>query len=111
MNPVAERVRSQTMELAARWETARANLLALEASDQVRDSMVRLHHGFDHAVGASLHRYEQAREQQRERFIAVLGHDLRQPLGAINGRRMFEPAIVVSRRGEPGRGRSGWRRR
>lgn len=156
MNPVAERIRSQTMELAARWEPrARelpelqhmsqpvlfdhlfelleglaawiegkheaahrafdalldghalqrlghgvslktliaeynqlrsiltTDLLALEATDQVRDSLVRLHHGFDQAVGACLHRYEQAREQQRERFIAVLGHDLRQPLGAI----------------------------
>lgn len=59
------------------------DLLALETTDQVRQSTVRLHQGFDQAVSASLHRYEQAREQQRERFIAVLGHDLRQPLGTI----------------------------
>jgi signal transduction histidine kinase len=59
------------------------DLLALPASERVQTSLVRLHQGFDHAVGNSLRCYEQAREQQRERFIGVLGHDLRQPLGAI----------------------------
>ena len=58
-------------------------LLAVPSSDIVRASLVRLEEGFDLAIGAALRRYEQAREQQRERFIAVLGHDLRQPLGAI----------------------------
>jgi signal transduction histidine kinase len=58
-------------------------LLAVPSSDQVRASLVRLDQGFDLAVGNSLRYYEQAREQQRERFIGVLGHDLRQPLGAI----------------------------
>jgi signal transduction histidine kinase len=58
-------------------------LLAVPSSEQVRSSLVRLSDGFDQAVGHSLHHYERAREQQRERFIAVLGHDLRQPLGVI----------------------------
>lgn len=59
------------------------DLLAVPSSDQVRNSLVRLTQGFDQAVGSSLRRYEQAREHQRERFIAVLGHDLRQPLSTV----------------------------
>lgn len=58
-------------------------LLAVPSSDPVRVSLVRLDQGFDQAVGDALRRYEDQREQQRERFISVLGHDLRQPLGAI----------------------------
>jgi len=58
-------------------------LLAVPSSDAVRASLVRLDQGFDDAFGNSLHHYEQAREQQRERFISILGHDLRQPLGVI----------------------------
>lgn len=188
MGPVAERIRSQTMELAARWE-ARArelpelqhmsqpvlfdhlfelleglaawiegeheiahrafdalldghalqrlghgvslktliaeynqlrsiltiDLMALEASDQVRDSMVRLHHGFDQAVGASLHRYEKAREQQRERFIAVLGHDLSSRSRAHTAACARQPLTIRQRSsacGCPGRrDTSAWRRR
>jgi signal transduction histidine kinase len=60
-----------------------AELLAVPSSEQVRRSLVRLSDGFDQAVGHSLRYYERAHEQQRERFIAVLGHDLRQPLGVI----------------------------
>jgi signal transduction histidine kinase len=70
-------------EYTALRSILRVDLLALPASDAVRASMVRLYEGFDHAVGNSLRRYEQAREQQRERFLGVLAHDLRQPLGAI----------------------------
>jgi signal transduction histidine kinase len=70
-------------EYAAMRSILLVDLLALPPNERVRAAMVRLHQGFDHAVGNSLRRYEQAREQQRERFIGVLGHDLRQPLGAI----------------------------
>jgi signal transduction histidine kinase len=59
------------------------DLLAVPSSEQVRRSLVRLDQGFDRAVGDSLRRYEQERAQHRERFIGVLGHDLRQPLGTI----------------------------
>lgn len=58
-------------------------LLAVPSSDQVRASLIRLDQGFDQAIGDSLHRYERERDRHRERFISVLGHDLRQPLATI----------------------------
>jgi signal transduction histidine kinase len=58
-------------------------LLSVSSTPQVRASLVRLHDGFDLAIGEAVRRYARQRDQIRERFIAILGHDLRQPLSAI----------------------------
>ena len=59
-------------------------LLAVPSTEEVRMSLVRLHEGFDRAIGEALRRYARQRDEIRERFIAILGHDLRQPLSAIS---------------------------
>jgi signal transduction histidine kinase len=45
--------------------------------------LVRAHAGLDEAITQSITRYVVARDQIRERFVSVLGHDLRSPLSAI----------------------------
>jgi signal transduction histidine kinase len=45
--------------------------------------LLRVHAGLDVAICQAITRYVAARDQIRERFVSVLGHDLRNPLGAI----------------------------
>ena len=45
--------------------------------------MVRFNEAIDQAIAESLARYTQDIDQTKERFLAILGHDLRTPLGAI----------------------------
>ncbi|MEJ7598162.1 MAG: HAMP domain-containing sensor histidine kinase [Kofleriaceae bacterium] len=46
-------------------------------------TLVSLEAGLDRAIGESIKRYAGARDHVRERFIGILGHDLRDPLGAV----------------------------
>jgi signal transduction histidine kinase len=55
----------------------------LPPTDEVREALVRLHEGMDSAINAAMHRYATRREEVRERFIAILGHDLRDPLSTV----------------------------
>lgn len=55
-------------------------LMSVEPSLDVREDLVRLHEGMDRAINAAMHRYATRREEVRERFVAILGHDLRDPL-------------------------------
>jgi signal transduction histidine kinase len=59
-------------------------MLQLPANDQVRESLVRLHEGMDRAINDAMHRYATRREEVRERFITILGHDLRDPLSTVS---------------------------
>jgi len=43
-----------------------------------------LNQGLDRAVTLSIRRYAEERDQQRDRFIGILGHDLRTPLQSIS---------------------------
>ena len=58
-------------------------LLALPPTDELREDMVRLHEGMDRAINEAMHRYATRREEVRERFVAILGHDLRDPLSTV----------------------------
>jgi signal transduction histidine kinase len=58
-------------------------LLDLDATPSVRESMLRLHEGMDRAISDAMHRYARRREEVRERFISILGHDLRDPLSTV----------------------------
>jgi signal transduction histidine kinase len=44
---------------------------------------IRINEGFDVAVYAAVHSYAMARDAVRDRFIGILGHDLRDPLAAV----------------------------
>jgi signal transduction histidine kinase len=42
-----------------------------------------MHEGMDRAISDAMHRYATRREEVRERFITILGHDLRDPLATV----------------------------
>jgi signal transduction histidine kinase len=44
---------------------------------------IRLNAGIDAAIGFSIRRYIENRDHVRDRFVAMLGHDLRNPLTAV----------------------------
>lgn len=58
-------------------------LMAVEDTQANREQVVRLHEGMDRAINAAMHRYATRREEVRERFVAILGHDLRDPLSTV----------------------------
>ncbi|HUS33218.1 MAG TPA: ATP-binding protein [Kofleriaceae bacterium] len=47
------------------------------------ESMLRLHEGMDRAMHDAIRSYAMKREEVRERFMAILGHDLRDPLSTV----------------------------
>ncbi len=59
------------------------HMLLVESSSEVRVSLVRLNDGIDYAVGEAVARYSGSRDKIRERFVGILGHDLRVPLNAV----------------------------
>lgn len=58
-------------------------LMAVDPTPDVREEIVRLHEGMDRAINVAMHRYATRREEVRERFVAILGHDLRDPLSTV----------------------------
>jgi len=58
-------------------------LLEVPPTDETREAMVELHEGMDNAINEAMHRYATRREEVRERFVAILGHDLRDPLSTV----------------------------
>jgi len=58
-------------------------LSELASDPLLRESMLRLHEGMDRAMNEAIHRYAGRREDVRERFISILGHDLRDPLSTV----------------------------
>lgn len=60
------------------WTTQRQTLGAAEVEE-----LIRFNEAIDQAVAESLVRYSRDIDATRERFLAILGHDLRNPLGAI----------------------------
>lgn len=72
-------------------------LLAVESTQAVREALVRLNEGLDHAISAAIHSYTSRRDEVRERFVGILGHDLRNPLHAIS---LAAAQLVEARCGE-----------
>lgn len=58
-------------------------LLELPSTQEVRASLLRMHEGMDRAINDAMQRYASRREEVRERFITILGHDLRDPLSTV----------------------------
>ncbi|HEY5947844.1 MAG TPA: HAMP domain-containing sensor histidine kinase [Kofleriaceae bacterium] len=58
-------------------------LMEVPPTDDAREALVRLHEGMDRAINEAMHRYATRREEVRERFVAILGHDLRDPLSTV----------------------------
>ena len=77
-------------QMVAEFRALRASVLRLwiEAeggaitSDQVHD-LTRFNEAIDQALSESVSRYSHDLDRSKEMFLAMLGHDLRSPLGAI----------------------------
>jgi signal transduction histidine kinase len=65
---------------AARAESADGERGALDAV--ASDDLTRFHEAIDQALAESVMRYTQDIDESKEMFLAILGHDLRTPLGA-----------------------------
>lgn len=68
-------LRASVMRL---WCKSMQKAGALELSD-----MTRFNEAIDQAIAESISRYTHQIGQTKERFLAILGHDLRSPVGAI----------------------------
>ena len=60
------------------WLAERAEWAHTDLTD-----LIRFNEAIDQAIAESVSRFSQAVAQTQERFLAILGHDLRTPLGAI----------------------------
>lgn len=77
-----------TLETLTREYTILRECILLEMLDapvdeRTRSDLIALNLALDHAVMESVRRYTMQRDLVRERFIGMLGHDLRGPLAAI----------------------------
>lgn len=59
-------------------------LLPFTTGAAQREQLRHLDEGIDRATSEAIRRYAQRRELVRDRFIGILGHDLRDPLGAVS---------------------------
>jgi signal transduction histidine kinase len=77
-------------QMTAEYRALRASVVRLWTAAQGRalregdvGDLTRFHEAVDQALAESLVRFEADVEQAKETFLAILGHDLRTPLGAI----------------------------
>lgn len=75
-------------QLVSEYRALRSSVLRLwarewrEGYETNVDDITRFNEAIDQALAESLTRYTQLYEQSRNLFLAILGHDLRNPLGA-----------------------------
>ncbi|MGV7208755.1 sensor histidine kinase [Oxalobacteraceae bacterium A2-2] len=77
------------VQLVSEYRALRSSVLSLWAQDanpmQATDlgDMTRFNEAIDQALGESVARYEKLVKQSQNMFLAILGHDLRNPLGTL----------------------------
>ncbi|HEY2855031.1 MAG TPA: sensor histidine kinase [Gemmatimonadaceae bacterium] len=77
------------VEMVAEFRALRATVIRLwtaqlpQFAQAEADDLIRFNEAIDQAVAESLERYAGEINETRERFLAILGHDLKNPLGAI----------------------------
>ncbi|MBA3818042.1 MAG: HAMP domain-containing histidine kinase [Deltaproteobacteria bacterium] len=76
-------IQALTAEYATLRRVIVEQLLEVASPAELADGIVSLNAGLDLAVREGVHRYASARDEVRERFIAILAHDLRDPLAAV----------------------------
>lgn len=78
------------VQLTAEFRALRASVLRLwlpkvrEFNQEVHEELVRFNEAVDQALAESAVTFSEHNDQTRERFLAILGHDLRTPLSAIS---------------------------
>jgi signal transduction histidine kinase len=76
-------------QMVSEFRALRASVLHLwqrecgEANAEDLDDLTRFNESIDQAISESITTYAHGVRQSRDRFLAVLGHDLRTPIGAI----------------------------
>ncbi len=76
-------------EMVSEYRALRASVIRLwikasgTLSAQDLDDLVRFNEAIDQAIAESITRYTEDLDRSKEMFLAVLGHDLRSPLGAV----------------------------
>lgn len=85
-----QRVGFDLSQLSAEYRALRASVLRLwmrriQAVDaSVLEEMTRFNEGIDQSLAEAMLTYSEHMANSRDTFLAVLGHDLRSPLGALN---------------------------
>jgi signal transduction histidine kinase len=88
-------------EMLAEYRALRASVLRLWLRGDPRlgredlDDLIRFDEGIDQALAEAITRYSTDLAESREMFLAILGHDLRTPLGAV-----FTAATFLMEEGE-----------
>lgn len=93
-------------QLSAEFRALRATVLRQwQATGGIADAssfeqMIRFNEGIDQALAESIAAYSGRMTTSRDMFLAVLGHDLRSPLGALSGciQLLDAPASAASTR-------------
>lgn len=96
-------------EMVAEFRALRASVMRLWSHNQQAATtadlvdMTRFNEAIDQAIAESITQYTQSIGQTKERFLAILGHDLRNPVAAIvtSTRFMLELAEQQGDLGEP----------
>lgn len=76
-------------QMVAEFRALRASVTRLWLAEEVGGArtdltdLIRFNEAIDQAIAESVSRFSQAVGQTQERFLAILSHDLRTPLGAI----------------------------
>ncbi len=79
------------VEMVAEYRALRASVQRLWAQQRPQEvpagaiQLVRFNEAMDQGLTESIARFSQRLEESRELILAVLGHDLRNPLGAVQG--------------------------
>ncbi|MGK2935736.1 MAG: ATP-binding protein [Gemmatimonadaceae bacterium] len=78
-----------TEQMVSEYRALRASVIRLWAKSQGKataddlEDLTRFHEAIDQALAESIVRYTQDLDNSKEMFLAILGHDLRTPLGAV----------------------------
>ncbi|VTU19510.1 sensor histidine kinase [Variovorax sp. RA8] len=78
------------VQLTAEFRALRASVLRIwlpsisEFNQEVHEELVRFNEAVDQALAESAVTFSEHNNQTRERFLAILGHDLRTPLAAVS---------------------------
>jgi len=83
------------VQMVAEYRALRASVLRLWTREQGRlgpddiEDLTRFNEAIDQSMTESVARFNEDVEKAKETFLAILGHDLRAPLGAIGTSAMF----------------------
>jgi len=95
-------------EIVAEYRALRATVVRLwmghvhELDAAALDELIRFSESLDNAIGESVARFNRDLNESRDRFLGILGHDLRAPLSAITMTASF--LLDTSELDEPTRG-------